>query len=583
MFCWQNVDMGNSGEHEEDSKVTNIANGPAIDSMLEKAGLSKNVAKGKGAAPLVVGGMQGDASEELVDGKTENSVKTKKSGKTITAVNLLEKLSTKLTDEALKKSTEEQLTVIELTPFERAIAQHMQIAAGLIDRSQFVLESFTSKKLLSYAIKSVPPLLELSALVGMSADAKFKTQHAAIAKALKVAKETHPADVDGAVVETLRSLLGGESDKSISTWIEKSVLPLAITLSPADGGALLAAMYGRIEPNKGAASSLKELFDHSITWLTQPQNLPNLDEAISQASGMGGGSFATILHETRKMPFEVGSPRYHLVMSLLKPRERKTVTFISQSGILKDFSIEALGLLAQNENSYSLISDNESALSAIKDECRRRLKSEELPLIHYWLLKFPNVRHWLTDSLILQRLRPQHDYLSQLVFDEGRVSGEHQAQEGGAVEVESLKNEIRVLSASEERLVTELSGLEGRYKELEERLRNIANSANSSRDDQIRQAQIDSITVLIEFMNAVEISNSKDEGMRSVLESTRAKLKGFGVAWRYEVGSVVPFVAADHLASGLADGAKVQVLTPCYYMANTQSQIALVKARVLPQ
>ncbi len=575
--------MANSGDSRPNSSGPDIAKGPGIDDMLEKAGLTKTVAKTSGAEPLIIGEKQNESNVGPASKNAESADKAKKSAKIVSALSLLEKLSTKPTDEVLKKSIEEQLKDIELTPFEHAIAQQMEVAAGLIDRSQFVLESFASKKLLSYAIKSVPPLLELSALVGMSADAKFKTQHAAIVKALKVAKETHSVDVDGAVLETLRSLLGGESDKSISTWIEKSVLPLAITLSPADGGALLAAMYGRIEPNKGAASTLKELFDHSITWLTQPQNLPNLDEAISQASGMGGGSFATILHETRKMPFEIGSPRYHLVMSLLKPRERKTVTFISQSGILKDFSIEALGLLAQNENSYSLISDNESALSAIKDECRRRLKSEELPLIHYWLLKFPNVRHWLTDSLILQRLRPQHDYLSQLVFDEGRVSGEHQAQERGAVEVESLKNEIRVLSASEARLVTELSGLEGRYKELEERLRNIANSANSSRDDQIRQAQIDSIKVLIEFMNAVEISNSKDEGMRSVLESTRAKLKGFGVAWRYEVGSVVPFVAADHLASGLADGAKVQVLTPCYYMANTQSQIALVKARVLPQ
>jgi DNA gyrase/topoisomerase IV subunit A len=268
---------------------------------------------------------------------------------------------------------------------------------------------------------------------------------------------------------------------------------------------------------------------------------------------------------------------------LLIPRERKTITFLSQSGILKDFSIEALGVLAQTENSFSLISSDDSALSAIKEECRRRLKSEELPLIHYWLLQFPNLRNWLTDNLILQRLRPQHDYLSQLVFDEGRVSGEHHAQEATAIEIEKFKNEIKVVSASETRLTAELSSLDTRYKELEQRLRNVANSANSSRDDQLRQAQIDSVKVLIEFMNVVEISSSIDEGITSTLNATRAKLKHFGVTWRYDVGAVVPFVAQDHLASNLAEGAMVRILTPCYYMANTPSQIALVKARVLPQ
>ncbi len=575
--------MANSGDSRPNASGPDIANGPGIDDMLEKAGLPKIVAKTSGAEPLIVGEKQDESSDGPASKSAESANKVKKSVKIISALTLLEKLSTKPKDEVLKKSIEEQLKDIELTPFERAIAQQLEVAGGLIDRSQFVLEAFTSKKLLTYAIKSVPPLIDLGALVGMSADSKFKSQHAAISKALKAAQETHALEIDVAVVATLRSLLVSENEKSVATWIEKTVLPLSITLSAEDGGALLTALYGRIEPNKAASSGLKELLIQAITWITQPQNLPRLDDIISNAAGMGGGSFATVLHETRKMPLEVGSPRYHLVMSLLMPRERKTITFLSQSGILKDFSIEALGLLAQNENSYSLISSNESALSAIKDECRRRLKSEELPLIHYWLLKFPNVRHWLTDSLILQRLRPQHDYLSQLVFDEGRVSGEHQAQERGAVEVESLKNEIKVLSASEARLVAELSGLEGRYKELEERLRNVANSANSSRDDQIRQAQIDSIKVLIEFMNAVEISNSRDDGITSMLDATRGKLKNFGVAWRYEVGSVVPFVAADHLASGLADGVKVQVLTPCYYMASTQSQIALVKARVLPQ
>lgn len=582
-FCWQNIDMADSGDKQEKSSGPDIPNGPSIDDMLEEAGLSKTVTQSEGATPLILGGTL-DTVHDAIDEKTaKKTAKSENSTKKLAALALLEKLASKPSDEALRKSIEEQLAGLDLTSFERAIAQHMGVMGGLIDRSQFILEAFSSKKLLSYAIKSVPPLLELSALVEMSVDSKYKSNHSAISKALKVAKETNSAEIDKAVFSTLRSLLKDESDKAIATWIEKFVLPLTVTLSPGDSGALLAALYGRIEPNKGVSAGLKELFAQSITWITQPQNLPNLDEAISQASGMGGGSFATVLHETRKMSFEVGSPRYHLVMSLLKPRERKTVTFLSQAGILKDFSIEAIGELAQNKDSFDLISGNDSALSAIKDECRRRLKSEDLPLIHYWLLKFPNIRHWLTDLLILQRLRPQNDYLSQLVFDEGRIAGEHQAQERAAVEIDNLKNELRVLTVSEAKLSSELVDLEARYKELEQRLRNVANSANTSRDDQVRQAQIDSIKVLIEFMNAMEVSSSNDESLRSTLESTRAKLKGFGVAWRGEVGTVVSFNSQDHLASNLADGAKVKILTPCYYLLNTQSQIALVKARVLPQ
>jgi hypothetical protein len=84
-------------------------------------------------------------------------------------------------------------------------------------------------------------------------------------------------------------------------------------------------------------------------------------------------------------------------------------------------------------------------------------------------------------------------------------------------------------------------------------------------------------------MNSIEISSNIDGGTRSSLEATRAKLKSFGVAWRHEIGEIVPFTAQDHLSSGLQDGAMVQILTPCYYLQNTPTQIALVKARVLPQ
>jgi hypothetical protein len=79
------------------------------------------------------------------------------------------------------------------------------------------------------------------------------------------------------------------------------------------------------------------------------------------------------------------------------------------------------------------------------------------------------------------------------------------------------------------------------------------------------------------------MSSSIDGSVRSSLDATRAKLKSFGVAWRHEIGSIVPFTAQDHLSSGLQDGAMVQILTPCYYLLNTSTQIALVKARVLPQ
>jgi hypothetical protein len=509
--------------------------------------------------------------------------KATKSAKVVTAISLLEKLSAKPTDEELKKQSEELLAGLELTPFERAIAQKLNVAGGLIDESQFVLEAFTSKKLLSYAIKSEPPLLSSADLILISRDPKMKASHAAVAKALKGIREQNNSVVDDSVLNAVRASLQDGEDKALAAWIENLVLPLGVVVPSEFGAAMLSSLYGKIDPKKGASSNLKELLEQVITWMTQPQNLSTLDRAITDAAGLGAGSYATIIHETRKMPFKVGTPRYLLVMSLCRKRERKTVTFLARSGIFKDFTLDGIGLLADNPESFSLISENESALAAVKDECRRRLKAEELPRVHYWLLKYPNVRQWLTDSLIIQRLRPQDDFLAQLVFDEGRVAGSLQATEQAKFEIDSLRVTLNAAEAAIKNDKFDREALEERVAVAENRLRGMASNAQGAKDDQIRQAQIDSVKVLIEFMNSIEVSSSADAGMRSALEATRAKLKSLGVAWRYEIGSLVPFVEQDHLASNLSNGAKVQILTPCYYLVNTQTQIALVKARVLPQ
>jgi hypothetical protein len=509
--------------------------------------------------------------------------KAPKALKAESALALLEKFSAKPDNEELKAQVEAALTGMEMNSFEIAVAQVMGVFNGTPDRSEFVIENFKSKKLLAFAIKSEPPLLPTSTLVRMSIDSKFKSNLAAITKAFKYLKENAQSDLETSVLMTLRTALGENNEKTVADWIEKSILPLQVTLSSEDGAALLSALYGRVDPKKGASAGLKELFCQAIEWLTQPQNLAQMDRAITNASGLGAASYANIIHETRKMPFKPGSARYHFVMSLLKPRERKTVTFLANSEISKDFTLDGIGLLAENDESYARISENESALAALKDECRKRLKSEELPRVHYWLLKYPGVRNWLTDALIMQRLRPQDDFLTQLAFADGQRAGSAGAEERAVQQIEALKADVVQKEKQISQLDADLRTIQERFDELETRLRSAALNSQGAREDQVRQAQIDSVKVLIEFMNSIEVSGGLSPGLQSAVDSTREKLRTFGVSWRYAIGEVVPFVSQDHLASDLPSGALVKVLTPCYFMANTQTEIALVKARVLPQ
>ena len=576
--------MADSTNPNEEAKPLKIANGPDPEELLEKLGIPS---KAPAAAPHVP--VEGDVAitapqSDLIEPALEpKEPKPSKIPKPVSALNLLEKLAAKQTNDELKKQTKELLAQLELSPFEMAIAQHLDVADGEIDRSQFVLEAFASKKLLAYALKVEPPLLSTETLLDMWLNPKFKAVRSAVEKALKNVKTVSPSELDSEAIAKLRSLLRTQDEKIISAWLENLILPLQVKMSSSDGAALLENLYGKFDPKKGASAGLRDLLATSIEWLAQSQNLAQLDQAITDASGLSAGPYARIVHATRKMPFKVGSARYSFVVSLLKSRERKTVTFLAQTGIFDDFTLDGIGLLAANEETFAHISSNETVLGAIKDECRRRLKSEDIAKVHYWLLKYPNVRQWLTDAQLLQRLRPQDDYLSRLLFEEGRRVGELEASERSEVEVTGLKDEIRASDLEKKKLTAELESLSERFAELEQRLRNAANSAQGAKDDQIRQAQIDSVKVLIEFMNSIEISTSIDGGTRSSLEATRAKLKSFGVAWRHEIGSIVPFTAQDHLSSGLQDGAMVQILTPCYYLQNTPTKIALVKARVLPQ
>jgi hypothetical protein len=575
------VDSNNPGEEAESIK---IANGKDLDQLLSERGLPLKAPTTAPHVPIESVVNIEPAQFDLIEPALEpKKPKPSKMPKPVSALNLLEKLAAKQTNDELKKQTKELLAQLELSPFEMAIAQHLDVADGEIDRSQFVLEAFASKKLLAYALKVEPPLLSTETLLDMWLNPKFKAVRSAVEKALKNVKTVSPSELDSEAIAKLRSLLRTQDEKIISAWLENLILPLQVKMSSSDGAALLENLYGKFDPKKGASAGLRDLLATSIEWLAQSQNLAQLDQAITDASGLSAGPYARIVHATRKMPFKVGSARYSFVVSLLKSRERKTVTFLAQTGIFDDFTLDGIGLLAANEETFAHISSNEAVLGAIKDECRRRLKSEDIAKVHYWLLKYPNVRQWLTDAQLLQRLRPQDDYLSRLLFEEGRRVGELEASERSEVEVTGLKDEIRASDLEKKKLTAELESLSERFAELEQRLRNAANSAQGAKDDQIRQAQIDSVKVLIEFMNSIEISTSIDGGTRSSLEATRAKLKSFGVAWRHEIGSIVPFTAQDHLSSGLQDGAMVQILTPCYYLQNTPTQIALVKARVLPQ
>lgn len=575
------VDSNNPGEEAESIK---IANGKDLDQLLSERGLPLKAPVVAPPLPVESDVKSEPAQAEVVQPAVEpKKPKPAKSTKPVSALDILEKFAAKPGSDELKKQTEELLASLELTPFEKAIAQHLDVSGGVVDKSQFVLDAFTSKKLLAYALKSDPPLLSTVTLLEMWLNPKFKSLRTAIEKALRNAKATSASEFDSDVMKTLRALLRDQDEKIISTWIEELILPLQVNLTSSDGAALLETLYGKFDPKKGASASLRELLTISIEWLTQPQNLAQLDAAISNASSLTGASYAKIIHDTRKMPFKFGTARYHFVMSLVKSRERKTITFLAQAEIFKSFTLDGIGLFADNEECFARISENESVLSSIKDECRHRLKTEDLAKVHYWLLKYPNIRHWVPDSQLLQRMRPQDDYLAQLLFEEGRRAGASQASDLARGEVDGLRLKLQTAEKSRNDLSKEVESLRERYSELEQRLRNTANSAQGAKEDQVRQAQIDSVKVLIEFMNSIEISSNIDSSIRSSLDATRSKLKSFGVAWRYEIGAVVPFASQDHLASGLNDGASVQILTPCYYLQNTPTQIALVKARVLPQ
>jgi hypothetical protein len=151
------ADSNNPGEEAESIK---IANGKDLDQLLSERGLPLKAPLTAPPVPAESDVNIGSAQSDLVEPAAEpKKPKPVKAPKPVSAVNLLEKLAAKQANDELKKQTEELLAPLELSPFEKAIAQHLDVCGGEIDRSQFVLEAFVSKKLLAYALKVEPPLL----------------------------------------------------------------------------------------------------------------------------------------------------------------------------------------------------------------------------------------------------------------------------------------------------------------------------------------------------------------------------------------------------------------------------------------
>ena len=468
------------------------------------------------------------------------------------------------------------------TPIELALMQLLDLLPGDPDFSVINFNSIKNKKIVEFCITHASPVFSTEVLLAASVDKKFKSLNPKIIQTLKLRYTQEP--------ETVQAIIGAEFDRSIDAlpekqfaqWIETVVMPIGVKVTASMGSLILQRCYKRMDSGKDQTSGVVALLEAVVKLLTSPTSVAELDAAISGASEMGAAAFAKILTAIKDLKFSQSSPRGLFLLSLLKPRDRKTVTVLAQESVFESFTLEELGELLSCQPMVDLIRRDERTTSAVFDECKKRLRKTEISMAHFWLLKWPAVREWITDTQILQRLRPESDPLSRLLFEDGRTAGRIEGQESTLPEIENLKSETKDLKnqvlESQNQLVIESK----RASEFEERLRRSRNSSIELRDDETKLIKVDSLRQLISVIENLTLAAGSEVALQDALRVARSNLKQLGVRVLMTDKTSTPFDPMIHEGPNCKAGDSVRIVSAAYLLELSGEEVVIQKAKVLP-
>ena len=467
-------------------------------------------------------------------------------------------------------------------PFEAALLQLLELAPGEPDFSEINFDAIKNKKILEYCIRHSKQVFSSELLVAKSVDKKFKGLLPAIVDALKQRNSEEPEKLQAALLAEGERSLETIPEKQLALWIETVVIPIGVRVPAWMGSLILERCYLRINVGKKQSSGVAALFEAIVKLLTSPASISELDGAISGTSDLGAAAFANVLRAIEKMEFSSQTPRGLFLLSLLKPRERKTVTVLAQEGALDSFTLQEFGELLACQPMIELIRRDERTTGAVLDECKKRLRKTEISMAHFWLLKWPEVREWISDAQILQRLRPESDPLSRLLFEDGRSAGRVEGYENSLPEIENLKIRNKELMVQVSEGQHQLAVVSNRASEFEERLRRSKVSSTELRSDETKLIRVDSLRQLIAVIENLTLAAGSEEALQDALKVARSNLLQLGVRVLPADKISTLFDPELHEGPNCKVGDSVRIISAVYLLELSGEEVVLQRAKVLP-
>jgi hypothetical protein len=467
-------------------------------------------------------------------------------------------------------------------PFETALLQLLELLPGDPDIAVFSFDAIKNKKILDYCIRHSRPIFSNELLVGKSLEKKFKGLLPAIIYALKQRNSEEPEKLQADLLAEGERSFENIPEKQLALWIETVVIPVGVRVPAWMGSLILERCYSRVNVGKKQSSGVSALFEAVVKLLTSPASISELDGAISGTSEMGAPAFANVLRAIEKMEFSSQTPRGLFLLALLKPRERKTVTVLAQEGALDSFTLQEFGELLACQPMVELIRRDERTTAAVIDECKKRLRKSEISMAHFWLLKWPEVREWLSDAQILQRLRPESDPLSRLFFEDGRSAGRVEGYESSLPEIENLKARNQELMTQVSDGQHQLAVASNRASEFEERLRRSKNSSTELRNDETKLIKVDSLRQLIGVIESLTLAVGSEEALQDALKVARSNLLQLGVRVLTTDKISTLFDPVLHEGPNCKIGDSVRIVSSAYLLDLSGEEVVLQRAKVLP-
>jgi hypothetical protein len=192
------------------------------------------------------------------------------------------------------------------------------------------------------------------------------------------------------------------------------------------------------------------------------------------------------------------------------------------------------------------------------------------------------VREWISDAQILQRLRPESDPLSRLLFEDGRSAGQAEGLENSLREIENLKNKNKELMTQVSEGQHHLAVASNRASEFEERLRRSKISSTELRSDETKLIKVDSLRQLIAVIENLTLAAGSEAALQDALRVARSNLLQLGVRVLTTDKISTLFDPVLHEGPNCKIGDSVRIISSAYLLDLSGEEVVLQRAKVLP-